>query len=117
MTMTSIFGLPMVIAAVFTLGGILIQKAGKRAEAVTEGLGAVFLLCALLNAIALLAYFAGPQSADPPVVRSLPDGSSRAAGFAARPKLPASKAGGCLKDKANFWNAPCLDGPQQRFEG
>lgn len=83
----------------------------------TEGLGAVFLLCALLNAIAQLAFFANPRSANPAVVGSLTDGSSGAAGFAARPKLPAPKPDACLKNKANFWNGPCLTGSQQRFEG
>jgi hypothetical protein len=60
--MAAAFGLPLVVASVFTLGGILIQKAGRRADAVTEGLGFLFLLCALLNVVAVLAVFASSRS-------------------------------------------------------
>ncbi|MEL6059976.1 MULTISPECIES: hypothetical protein [unclassified Methylobacterium] len=115
--MSSVFGLPLAIATVFTLGGILIQKAGRRAEAVTDGLGVLFLLCALLNAIALLAFFTHARSAIPAPIRSMPDGSIKPAGFAARPILPPSRADGCLKSQANFWNAPCLPEARQQFEG
>jgi hypothetical protein len=69
--MPSGLGLPLVIASVFTLGCILIQKAGSRAEAVTEGLGFLFLLCVLLNAIALLAFFAGTRPTGPILIRSM----------------------------------------------
>ena len=63
--MPSILGLPLALASLFTLGCIVIQKAGRRAEAVTEGLGFLFLLCVLLNAIALLAFLAGSHSPGP----------------------------------------------------
>ncbi|MGH1575257.1 hypothetical protein ACRAWG_37170 [Methylobacterium sp. P31] len=62
------------MASVFTLGCILIQKAGKRAEAITEGLGFLFLLCVLLNAIALLAYFVGTGPAGVVLTRSMSAG-------------------------------------------
>jgi membrane associated rhomboid family serine protease len=69
--MPSVFGLPLAMASLFTLGCILIQRAGTRADAVTEGLGVVFLLCALLNAIALLAFLAGTHTPGPVVSRAM----------------------------------------------
>jgi hypothetical protein len=66
-----LLGLPLVMASVFTLGCILIQKAGRRAEAVTEGLGFLFLLCVLLNAVALLAFFASARSSGRVPIRLL----------------------------------------------
>lgn len=67
-------GLPLFMASVFTLGCILIQKAGRRAEAVTEGLGLLFLFCVLLNAIALLAFFSGAQATGSVLIRSMSAG-------------------------------------------
>jgi membrane associated rhomboid family serine protease len=69
--MPSILGLPLAMASLFTLGCILTQKAGTRAEAVTEGLGVLFLLCALLNAIALLAFLAGTHAPGPAAIRAM----------------------------------------------
>lgn len=114
---SAIVGLPIAIAAVFSLGGSLTWKAGKWAEAVTDGCRAVFLRRGLLNAIARLSFLAGIGSAVPTVIRSRPSGSSGPAGFAARPILPLLEADACLKNKANFWNAPCLTASRQRFEG
>lgn len=72
--MPSLPGLPLVMASLFTLGCVLIQKAGTRAETVTEGLGVLLLLCALLNAIALLAYLAGPHMPGPVLLRAMSAG-------------------------------------------
>ncbi len=69
--MPSILGLPLAMASLFTLGCILIQKAGTRAEAVTEGLGVLFLLCALLNAITLLAFLAGTHTPGSAAIRAM----------------------------------------------
>ncbi|MHB2209204.1 hypothetical protein [Methylobacterium sp. CM6257] len=66
--------LPLIMASVFTLGCILIQKAGKRAEAITEGLGFLFLLCVLLNAIALLAFFVSTKPTGVVLIRSMSAG-------------------------------------------
>jgi hypothetical protein len=44
-------------------------------------------------------------------------GASTPAGFAALPILPPGQPDAGLKSKANFWNAACLTGWQQRFEG
>ena len=55
--MPSGLGFPLAMASLFTLGWIVIQKAGPRTEAVAEGLGALFLLSALLAVVALLAAF------------------------------------------------------------
>lgn len=114
--MASSFGVPLVMATVFTLGGILIQTAGKRAEAITEGLGFLFLLCVLLNAIGLLAFFAGPRAVNPGAIRAVATGPSEPAETAARPILPASRADEPLKSQANFWNAPCLSRSRVRRE-
>jgi len=114
--MASIFGLPLVMASVFTLGCILIPKAGRRADAVTEGLGFVFLLCVLLNAIALLAVFGRPRTVDPALGTTASAPPSGAAELAARPILPATHTNEGLKTNANFWNAPCLPQTQERRE-
>lgn len=106
--MASSLGLPLVMASVFTLGCIAIQKAGRRADAIMEGLGFLFLLCVLLNAIALLALFGRPRIIDPATGSTASARSSGAAESAARPILPAWQADDRLKTKANFWNAPCL---------
>ncbi|MBE7199933.1 MAG: hypothetical protein INR70_19300 [Parafilimonas terrae] len=60
--MQPILGLLLVMAAVFTGGCLLIRMAGRRAEAVTGGLGFLFRLCVLLNAVVLLALFRGARS-------------------------------------------------------
>ncbi|MBP1183005.1 hypothetical protein [Methylobacterium sp. PvR107] len=65
--MPSVFGLPLAMASLFTRGCILIQSAGTRAGAVATGLGVLFLLWALLNAIALLAFRAGTHTPGPVV--------------------------------------------------
>ena len=53
--MPSGLGFPLAMASLFTLGWIVIQKAGTRTEAVADGLGALFLLSALLAVVALTA--------------------------------------------------------------
>lgn len=64
--------LPLVIAAVFTLGCILIGRAGRHSEAVTGVLGLMLLLCALLNAITLVAFLAGARTSGTMPIRLLP---------------------------------------------
>jgi hypothetical protein len=72
--MPSGLGLPLAMASAFTLGWILIQYSGRRAEAVTEWLGVLFLLIVLLNAVALLAYFAGTRSGGIVLIRTMSAG-------------------------------------------
>ncbi|ACB24452.1 hypothetical protein ABID82_002318 [Methylobacterium sp. PvP062] len=72
--MPSGLGFPLAMASLFTLGWIVIQKAGTRTEAVAEGLGALFLLSALLAVVALLAAFGNGHATGLVLMRSVSAG-------------------------------------------
>ncbi|WCS27738.1 hypothetical protein LOK46_13230 [Methylobacterium sp. NMS14P] len=65
------------MASRFTLGWIVVHEAGTRAEAVTEGPGALFLPSALLTGIALLAVLGNTHTTGLVPTRSISAGRER----------------------------------------
>jgi hypothetical protein len=62
--MLQTLAVPLIVAAVFTLGGYGITKAGRHADELSEFLGALFLIVALLAGVAELVQIStrGPSA-------------------------------------------------------